>query len=80
LRSANTGISATINQRGDLLDTLGWDQRGLVKGQLRLNPAMTYYARHGDYIGRIAGMITILTLLIAWVRQRIPTKPLKAHP
>ncbi|MFM8513293.1 MAG: apolipoprotein N-acyltransferase [Bacteroidota bacterium] len=76
LRSANTGISATINQRGDLLDTLGWDQRGLVKGQLRLNSAMTFYARHGDFIGRIAGMITILTLLIAWVRQRIPAKPL----
>ncbi len=74
LRSANTGISATINQRGDLIESLGWDQRGLVKGQLRLNHAMTFYASHGDFIGRIACMTTALILLIAWVRKQIPVK------
>lgn len=74
LRSANTGISATINQRGDILDSLGWDRRGLVRGRLRLNPNLTFYARHGDYIGRIACMVTALSLLIAWVRKMMPAK------
>lgn len=79
LRSANTGISATFNQRGDLLDSLGWDRRGLVRGRLRLNSTMTFYARHGDFIGRTACMITVLSLLIAWVRKSISAK-LPAFP
>jgi apolipoprotein N-acyltransferase len=74
LRSANTGISATINQRGDLLDSLGWDRRGLVRGRLRLNRTMTFYARYGDFIGRTACMITVLSLLIALVRKSMPAK------
>lgn len=71
LRSANTGISATINQRGDILDSLGWDRKGLVQSRLRLNGNMTFYAKHGDYLGRTACMVTILTLLIAGVRKRL---------
>jgi len=74
LRSANTGISATINQRGDILDSLGWDRRGLVQGHLRLNSTLTFYALHGDFIGRIACMVTALSLLIAWVRKSMPGK------
>lgn len=74
LRSANTGISATMNQRGDILDSLEWDRRGLVKGRLRLNHTMTFYAEHGDFIGRIACMITVFTVLIALIRRSIPVK------
>ncbi len=53
-RSANTGISALIDQRGVIQDSLGWWQRGYVKGNLNLNSKITTFVRYGDYIGRAA--------------------------
>ena len=53
-RSANTGISCLINQRGEVIQQLGWWKRGAVKGTLNANDKLTYYVRNGDYIGRTA--------------------------
>ena len=47
-RSANTGISGFIDQRGDVLQKLGWDQRGALTDSLSLNDRMTFYTRYGD--------------------------------
>lgn len=62
-RSANTGISAFINQRGDIIKELGWDIRGTITDDINLNDKITFYARYGDVIGRIAGLTFILLLL-----------------
>lgn len=67
-RSANTGISCLINQRGEILDKLGWWKQGTVKGILQANDALTYYVRNGDYIGRAAGFFALLILLIYGIR------------
>jgi apolipoprotein N-acyltransferase len=67
-RSANTGISCLINQRGEVLDKLGWCQQGTVKGTIQANDALTYYVRNGDYIGRAAGFFALLILLIYFIR------------
>ncbi|NBW32660.1 MAG: apolipoprotein N-acyltransferase [Cytophagia bacterium] len=69
IRSANTGISALINQRGELLDTLGWGQRGVVQGFLRLNQEQTLYAKHGDVLGRLACVLTVLFGLLYGARS-----------
>ena len=71
-RSANTGTSGFITMRGDDVATLGWDVRGSLSTNLRLNSATTYYARCGDYIGRIALYIAALCLLycVAYVAKR----------
>lgn len=61
-RSANTGISAIINQRGEVIDSLGWWKRGVIKGSVYANNATTYYARHGDYIGNISAFMALLSL------------------
>ena len=53
-RSANTGISALIDQRGVIKESLGWWQRGYVKGELNLNSKITTFVKYGDYIGRVA--------------------------
>lgn len=69
VRSANTGISAIINQRGDIVQSLGWWTRGAIKGTVRINNGETYYARNGDYIGRISWIIASLLLGVAlWIR------------
>ncbi|HPA66961.1 MAG TPA: apolipoprotein N-acyltransferase [Tenuifilaceae bacterium] len=64
-RSANTGISAIINQRGDLVRTLGWWERGTISGTINANSKQTWYVREGDYIGRLSAFMAVLTLAAA---------------
>lgn len=62
-RSANTGISGYINQRGDVIGTLGWDVRGAVTEAINLNRELTVYVRNGDMVGRVAAYVLALSLL-----------------
>lgn len=63
-RSANTGISAFINQRGDRLQESSWWEKATLRGDLNLNDELTFYVKNGDYIGRISVFVfCLLTLL-----------------
>jgi apolipoprotein N-acyltransferase len=68
-RSANTGISSLINQRGEIMDKLGWWKRGTVKGTINANDTMTYYVKNGDYIGRTASYFSLLMVLLYFIRR-----------
>jgi len=61
-RSANTGISCFINQRGEVLQSLTWWKRGALIGTLNLNNRITFYSRHGDYIARTAFYLALFFL------------------
>ncbi len=63
-RSANTGISAFINQRGDVLEETKYWVSDVIKRKLNLNSNKTVYVNYGDYIGRICSLLSILFLLI----------------
>jgi apolipoprotein N-acyltransferase len=63
-RSANTGISCLINQRGEIIQKLDWWKRGTVKGTINANDKLTFYVMHGDYIGRSASFFAMLILLL----------------
>lgn len=63
-RSANTGISGFISARGDVIGTpMKWEARGVMVAKLPLRDEMTFYTRHGDYIGRISVYVLLLTVL-----------------
>lgn len=62
-RSANTGVSGFINSRGDVLQSLGWEEKGVITQTLKANDSLTFYSRHGDYLGRISLYIALLCLL-----------------
>ena len=62
-RSANTGQSGFIDQRGDVGETMFWAERGIRTATLNLNDRQTFYTRYGDAIGRIAGYVFVLSLL-----------------
>lgn len=62
-RSANTGISGFINQRGDVTGKLGWNVRGVIDGELSLNDRITLYTRYGDVVGRLSVYVLVLSLL-----------------
>ncbi len=68
-RSANTGISCFINQRGDILKELTWWERGAIKASINLNNRITFYSRFGDYIGRAGFYLAILLLLANLTKQ-----------
>ncbi|MCB0595105.1 MAG: apolipoprotein N-acyltransferase [Phaeodactylibacter sp.] len=70
-RSANTGISAFINQRGDILQPTRYDEPVAIKGNIRFNDAITFYVLWGDAIARVAVFTAILLLLNTFVRSRM---------
>jgi apolipoprotein N-acyltransferase len=62
-RSANTGISSLIDQRGVELARIGWWERSGIRGILNKNDKITFYVKFGDYLGRIALLLTVILLL-----------------
>ncbi|MFO7657138.1 MAG: apolipoprotein N-acyltransferase [Bacteroidales bacterium] len=62
-RSANTGISCFIDQRGDMVQHLGWWQRDAIRAKINANDKITFYVKNGDYIGRIARFFSLLIML-----------------
>jgi len=67
-RSANTGISALINQRGEIMERTAWWTPATLKGSINTNDAVTFYVTYGDYIGRIACFVLLLLSLYVAVR------------
>jgi apolipoprotein N-acyltransferase len=67
-RSANTGISALINQRGEITAHSDWWTPAVLKGTLQANDEQTFYVTHGDYIGRLACFVLLLLLLVTVVQ------------
>ncbi len=70
-RAANTGISAFINQRGDVLARTRYDEATTLTGQIRPNDRLTFYVRWGDMIGRIALFAAAIFLLNTLARSII---------
>ncbi|MHA4893365.1 apolipoprotein N-acyltransferase [Pedobacter sp. PWIIR3] len=50
VRSANTGISAIINQKGDITQQTKWWTRTALKADINMNDELTFYVRNGDLI------------------------------
>lgn len=69
VRSANTGISALINAKGEITSSLAYGTQGALSGTLTANHSVTFYTRAGDYIARIAIFITLFVFLITMFRK-----------
>ncbi|MDD4655464.1 MAG: apolipoprotein N-acyltransferase, partial [Bacteroidales bacterium] len=74
VQSANTGISAFINQRGEReQQTKWWIQTGL-RGKINLNEKLTFYVKNGDYPGRIFTwvflLLSVYSLIIAFPSRK----------
>ena len=64
-RCANTGISAFINSRGELVQQSDWWQREVLTGKVNLSETVTPFVRYGDICGRVCTFVfLLLTLLI----------------
>lgn len=63
IRAANTGISAIIDPRGEVLEQTRYNERTAISGTIYPNEKLTFYTKHGDYLARFAVGILIITLL-----------------
>ena len=70
-RSANTGISCFINQRGDIMQETKWWEDDAIKETVYKNKVITFYARYGDYIGFIAAFLSICLLVFMGAKRTI---------
>lgn len=62
-RSANTGRSGFITSRGDVRETMEWDERGTLTAEVALNRRLTLFARFGDWPARVSLLVLGLSLL-----------------
>ena len=70
-RSANTGISAFINQRGDIQETIKYGIPGAIKQEILFDDTQTFYVKWGDIIARIALFTSLILLLNSFVKGRL---------
>jgi len=73
-RSANTGISGFIDQRGELHDTTNWWTPDARRATLLARNDLTFFAKHGDYIGiaaEILASLLIIALIIGVITKRV---------
>lgn len=67
-RSANTGISAFINQKGDIVEQSKYWEQTALRNAIKTNNKQTFYVRYGDYIYKISVFLTALLLVLTFVK------------
>ncbi|MBL0341432.1 MAG: apolipoprotein N-acyltransferase [Bacteroidetes bacterium] len=68
-RSANTGISCFINQRGDISQPTGWWVPTAIKASLNKNKAMTFYSKTGDILGSVSMVAAVVIFILFLFRK-----------
>ena len=63
-RSANTGISGVIDEKGNILETKGWNQATSFKYSIPTSEVLTFYTRYGDWLYKSISFLALL--LIGW--------------
>jgi len=64
-RSANTGISAFINQRGEVSQKTKYWEPAVIRQVINANDEITFYVKYGDYIARLSAFVAVFLFLIA---------------
>jgi apolipoprotein N-acyltransferase len=62
-RSANTGISCFIDQRGDVFQATNYWEDAVIRQNINANTGKTFYVRFGDYIGRFSFWVSCAVLI-----------------
>lgn len=72
-RSANTGISCFINQRGDVQQATKYNEEAAIRQNIKFNDRITFYVQWGDMIARFALLVTLIllaNLLVKKIKER----------
>jgi apolipoprotein N-acyltransferase len=63
VRSANTGISAVINQTGNIIAKTRWWEEATLKNTVNLNNKLTFYSKFGDWPAHLSLVVSALMIL-----------------
>ena len=69
VRVANTGISALINAKGVVIAKTPWWKKATLKGKIHIHHGQTFFARHGDYLGRVSLVLGGFWILFAGIQK-----------
>ncbi len=69
-RSANTGISAIINKRGDIISPTQWWKECAIIGNVYPSEHITPFVRYGDLIGKNCSIVALALILVLLVSKR----------
>jgi len=78
LRAAITGVSGIVDGKGRILDRLGRDRSGVLRGQVRFLDGQTAWTRWGYVLPRLADVFALSVLLfglVRWLRGRSARSP-----
>jgi len=70
VRSANTGISAFINQRGDIVQKSSWWVPTALSQEINLNEDLTFYTKYSDLIVYFSFITSLLSIVLIIVRKK----------
>ncbi len=73
-RSANTGISGFINQRGDIIEQSKYWEQTALRNTIKTNDKLTFYVRYGDFIYKVAVFMTMLLVAMTLVHLIVKKK------
>ncbi len=69
-RSANTGVSCIIDEKGQILSSIPYGMEGVLSSKIRLNRKKTFYIKYGDYLAKIS-IITSIIIFIYTIIYRM---------
>lgn len=72
IRSANSGISCFIDDRGRISKATSYGVPAAIVSKVRFSEEMTFFARHGDVAGnvcRLVALIFLLLTLLLWIKK-----------
>jgi len=73
-RAANSGTSAHINSRGDIVDELPYGAKGALTAKVNLIDKETFYTKSGDFLSRICLFVIGALLLFIPGRKYLARK------
>ncbi|SIT97477.1 apolipoprotein N-acyltransferase [Epilithonimonas bovis DSM 19482] len=73
-RAANSGISAHINSRGDIVEELPYGYKGALMAKVNLIDKETFYTKSGDFLSRICLFVIGALLLFIPGRKYLARK------
>lgn len=68
-RSANTGLSGFISQRGEVIKITDSNRATAISATLMLNSDLTFYVRYGDFLGWISAILAVMIVLYVLGRR-----------
>ena len=71
IRSANTGISGVINEKGEVLQRSTWDEAICLLATINTTNVSTFYSIYGDYIGRLSVFVSFMLLIVSFVKGKL---------